>query len=76
MTEKNAGQSDLVTTYAYGATTGLLADVTRPNDTRTIYTYDSNGRLIDILHQRTFTSELILQYHYTADAAGRRTQVW
>ena len=53
----------------------MLTTVTRPNDTKSTYTYDSNGRLIDILHQRTSTSALILQYHYTLDAAGRRTQV-
>src|SRR5205807_2154246 len=75
VTEKNSGQPDLVTTYAYSATTGLLTTITRPNDTQTVYSYDSNGRLIDILHRRTSTSALILQYHYALDAAGRQTQV-
>ncbi|HEX3152970.1 MAG TPA: choice-of-anchor D domain-containing protein, partial [Gemmataceae bacterium] len=75
VTEKNSGQSDLVTNYTYSATTGLLTTETRPNDTQTIYSYDSNGQLIDILHRRTSTQALVLQYHYTLDAANRRTLV-
>ena len=75
VTEKNAGQADLVTTYAYDATTGLLKTETRPDDTQTVYSYDTNGQLIDILHRRTSTQALILEYHYTLDAAGRHTQV-
>ncbi len=75
VTEKNSGQADLLTTYAYSSSTGLLTTETRPNDTQTIYGYDTNGQLIDILHRRTSTQALILQYHYTLDAAGRHTQV-
>ncbi len=75
VTEKNAGQANLVTTYTYNSTTGLLATETRPDDTQTVYSYDTNGNLIDILNRRTSTQSLILEYHYTLDAAGRQTQV-
>ena len=75
VTQVNAGQPNLVTTYTYNATTGLLATETRPNDTETIYTYDTSGNLIDILAQRTSTSALIEEYHYTVDASGRRTMM-
>ena len=75
VTEKTAGQSDLVTSYTYDAATGQLATTTRPNDTQTVNAYDDNGRLVDILHRQTSTSALILQYHYSLDTSGRRTQV-
>jgi RHS repeat-associated protein len=73
VTEKNAGQSDLITNYTYSATTGLLTKETRPDDTQTVYSYDTAGRLIDILHQRTSTSVLILEYHYSLDSSNRQT---
>ena len=75
VTEKNAGQTDLVTTYSYNSTTGLLTKMTRPNNTETIYGYDANGRLNDIHHKRTSTQATVLRYAYTHDAAGRRTGV-
>src|SRR5262249_17015915 len=54
VTEKNAGQADLVTTCDYSPTTGQLLKATRPNDTQTLYTYDpASGYLTDIRHQRT-----------------------
>src|SRR5262249_5390723 len=75
VTEKNAGQSDLVTTYTYSPTTGLLTKTTPPNNTETLYGYDTNGWLNDIWHRQTSTSATLLRYQYTMDAAGRRTGV-
>jgi YD repeat-containing protein len=73
VTAKNQGQPDQVTTYAYDSTTGLLASDTLPNNVQALYTYDSNGNLVGILNQQTSTHNLILQYQYTLDAAGRQT---
>ena len=75
VTEKNAGQADLVSAYEYSSTTGLLTKMTRPNNTETTYGYDANGRLNDIHHKRTSTQATVLRYAYTLDAAGRRTGV-
>jgi len=75
VTEKATGQADLVTTYAYAATSGLLLKTTRSNNTETSYGYDSNGRLTDIHHRRTDTQATVLRYAYTLDASGRRTGV-
>ena len=75
VTEKNAGQADLVSTYTYSSTTGLLSKMTRPNDTETTYGYDANGRLNDIHHKRTSTQATVLRYAYSLDASGRRTGV-
>lgn len=75
VTEINAGQADLVTTYDYHPTTGLLEKTTLPNGIETIYGYDVHGRLDDIHHRRISAQATVLRYEYTFDAAGRRTQV-
>ncbi len=76
VTEFAAGQiTGTTTTYTYNSTTGLLSQMVRPNNTQTVYTYDTSGRLIDILNQNTSTSALISEYHYTLDASGRQTMV-
>ena len=62
------------TSYAYDATTGLISSVTRPNGTRTLYTFDSNFLLTQIRHEKTDTSALIEQISYVCDAAGRTTK--
>jgi RHS repeat-associated protein len=66
---------NLVTTYDYSATTGLLTKATLPNDVETLYTYDTSGQLTDILHRRTSTAALIAKYHYNLDVSGRRSKV-
>jgi RHS repeat-associated protein len=75
VTDTPLGQASLVTTYTYNSTTGLLATETRPDNVQTVYSYDTNGNVIDILNRTTSTQVLILDYHYTLDAAGRQTQV-
>lgn len=64
----------LLFTYAYNATNGLLSSLSRPNGIDTDYAYDGMGRLTNIWHHRAGGGELVVNFGYVLDAAGRATQ--
>ena len=64
--------SPLVTTYTYTAT-GSQQTEALPNGDTTTYSYDVNDNLIDLVNKGP-NGNLLSEYQYVNDAAGRRVQ--
>ncbi len=63
-----------ITAYTYDSGTGLLKTTTLPNGVTTTYNYDTDDRLIEVIHKKS-NGALLSAFYYTLDKNGFRTSM-